>query len=283
MRFVVLSVFSFFVLLSCKEERKKTNEILLQLDLKVGQKFSTQMTIEQSMEADVNGVFSLIDQSLEFNWQSEIVKDSSKNYWIQQQYQKIYLSQNQSDDEKEEAMVINTDELKSIGTTTDLEKYYLQLTQHAYLTQMNERGQEISSTLDSLNHKIGGEQFTSPFQSMFQYGVFFPDYLLKEKDVWFKEISIKNEKIVVTGNIRYQLETWDDDVVYIQMRSQLKGRHVGFDLGGQIDVEKTGLITIYRNSGWIKEANIEQSVKWLDINANENRLLGQINILSEKL
>lgn len=282
MRYTLLFLITFFSLVACKEEVKKTDEILLQLNLKEGDQFASKMTIEQSMEADVNGLFSLIDQTLEFNWTSEVIKDSSKYYTIQHQYQKVYLSQNQSDDEKEEAMVIDTDELKTMLPTSELEKYYDQLTKFSFLTVMNQEGQEISSTLDSLNKKIGGEQFTSPFQSMFQYGVYFPDYVLKEKDVWYKEISIKNAQIVVTGNIRYQLETWDDEVVYIQMRSQLKGRHVGFDVGGQIDVEKNGLITVYRQSGWIKEANLEQIVKWLDINSNENRLLGQIHIVSEK-
>lgn len=262
---------------------KKKDEIYLRLNISEGQKYSSQMTIEQSMEADVNGIFTLIDQILEFHWDTEMLKDSADLFVLQHQYQKIYLSQSESNDSTEQTMVIDTDELDvEESYHTELEKYYFQLTQHFYQTFLDKSGQEIYSDLDSLNKKIGGEQFTSPFQSMFQYGVFFPDYVLKEKDVWYKEISIKNEKIVVSGNIRYQLQTWDDDVVYIQMKSHLKGRHVGFEIGGQIDVEKSGLFTLDIKTGWIQKADIEQSVKWLDINSNENRLIGEIHITSEK-
>lgn len=232
------------------------------------------------MEADINGVFSLIDQNIEFRLLSEIVKDSSGLYKITNQYQKLHFSQSQTDDEQEDLMVIDTDEMQSDGHGTELEKYYYQLIQSTFLTYMDKNGQEVLSELDEMNKRIGGEKFTSPFQKMFQYGVFFPDYLLGKKDVWHKEISLKNDQIVVTGNTRYQLETWDKELVYIQMRSQLKGRHVGFDVGGQIDVEKSGVIVLYRATGWIKEATIDQSIKWLDINTNENRLLGQIKIKS---
>lgn len=269
-------VFSFS---SCKEEKKNQDEILLKLQLKEGQSYVTEMNITQSMEADVNGVFSLIDQEIDFQLLSGVLKDSGGLYKVNNQYQRIQLSQSQSDDEKEDLMLINTAE-ELLGEGSDLEKYYYKLVKQSFLTYMDKNGQEVSSELDEMNKRIGGAKFTSPFQKMFQYGVFFPDYQLEEKDVWHKEISMKDSQIVVTGNTRYQLETWDDDLVYIQMRSNLKGRHIGFDVGGQIDVEKSGVFILYRKNGWIKEATIDQSVKWLDANANENRLLGQIKIKS---
>ncbi len=274
--FVSAIVFSFS---ACKEEKKNQNEILLKLQLKEGQSYVTEMSITQSMEADVNGVFSLIDQEIDFQLLSDVLKDSSGLYKVNNQYQRIQLNQSQSDDEKEDLMLINTGE-ELLGEGTELEKYYYQLVKQSFLTYMDKNGQEVSSGLDEMNKRIGGAKFTSPFQKMFQYGVFFPDYQLEEKDVWHKEISIKDSQIVVTGNTRYQLETWDDELVYIQMTSNLKGRHIGFDVGGQIDVEKSGVFILYRKNGWIKEATIDQSVKWLDVNANENRLLGQIKIKS---
>lgn len=269
-----------FFFWSCKEKRTSPDEILLELKLKEGQKYITEMEISQSMEADVNGVFSLIDQSIEFKLSSEVVKDSSELYKISNQYRRLYFSQSQSDDEKEDLMTIDTDGMQSETLETELEKYYYELIQNAFLTYMDKNGLEVSSELDEMNKRIGGDKFTSPFQKMFQYGVFFPDYILERKDVWHKEVSLKNDQIVVTGNTRYQLETWDKELVYIQMRSQLKGRHIGFDVNGQIDVEKSGIIILYRATGWIKEATIDQSIKWLDINTNENRLLGQIKIKS---
>lgn len=280
MRIVFCIVAAVVFLGSCKEKRASQDEILLELKLREGQKYITEMEISQSMEADVNGIFSLIDQNIEFRLISEIVKDSSGLYKISNQYKKLYFSQSQTDDEKEDLMVIDTDEMQSETQKTELERYYYELIHHAFLTYMDKNGQEVMSELDEINKKIGGEKFTSPFQKMFQYGVFFPDYVLEKKDVWHKEVSLKNEQIIVTGNTRYQLETWDKELVYIQMRSQLKGRHVGFDVGGQIDVEKSGVIVLYRSTGWVKEATIDQSIKWLDINTNENRLLGQIKIKS---
>lgn len=268
-------------MISCKEKEVKTDEIILQLDVQKGQKWLSKMSVSQSMEADVNGVFSLIDQNIDFEWMTDMVRDSADIFIFNNQYQKIILTQSQSDDEKEDLMVIDTDELSRTQTfNSELEKYYYQLTKFAYQSQMNRRGEEIKSDLDNLNKMIGGHQFTSPFQSMFQYGVFFPDYALKEKDVWYKEVYFNNEQILISGNVRYQLQTWDDEVAYIQIRSLLKGRHTGFDVEGQIDVEKTGIITIDRSSGWMMAADLEQSVKWLDINSNENRLLGQIKISS---
>lgn len=269
-------VFSFS---ACKEEKKSKDEILLKLQLKEGQSYVTEMNITQSMEADVNGVFSLIDQEIDFQLLYGVLKDSAGLYKINNQYQRILLHQSQSDDEKEDLMVINTGE-ELLGDGSELEKYYYRLVKQSFLTYMDKNGQEVSSELDEMNKRIGGAKFTSPFQKMFQYGVFFPDYQLEEKDVWHKEVSVKDSQIVVTGNTRYQLETWDDDLVYIQMRSNLKGRHIGFDVGGQIDVEKSGVFILYRKNGWIKEATIDQSVKWLDANANENRLLGQVKIKS---
>jgi hypothetical protein len=278
-KFIYVSLLFFLILSSCKEKSTSVDEIILKFQPSKGQKYITEMQISQSMEADINGAFSLIDQNLEFKIQSDILKDSSGFFKIENQYLKLKMSQSQSNEENEDVQSIDTDDPKE-GSSSELENYYYLLKFSKYQTMLDSRGQEISSNLDEVNKKIGGQKFSSPFQKMFQYGVFFPDYALKEKEVWYNEISIRDSQIVITGNTRYQLETWDDELVYINILSRLKGRYVGFNNGGQMDIEKTGTIIIYRNTGWTKDAKIEQKISWLDATTNENKLLGNIQIQS---
>lgn len=278
-KFIYVSLLFFLILSSCKEKSTSVDEIILKFQPSKGQKYITEMQISQSMEADINGAFSLIDQNLEFKIQSNILKDSSGFFKIENQYLKLKMSQSQSNEENEEVQSIDTDDPKE-GSSSELENYYYRLKSSKYQTMLDSSGQEISSNLDEVNKKIGGQKFSSPFQKMFQYGVFFPDYALKEKEVWYNEISIRDSQIVITGNTRYQLETWDDELVYINVLSRLKGRYVGFNNGGQMDIEKTGTIIIYRNTGWTKDAKIEQKISWLDATTNENKLLGNIQIQS---
>jgi hypothetical protein len=278
-KFIYVSLLFFLILSSCKEKSTSVDEIILKFQPSKGQKYITEMQISQSMEADINGAFSLIDQNLEFKIQSDILKDSSGFFKIENQYLKLKMSQSQSNEENEDVQSIDTDDPKE-GSSSELENYYYQLKSSKYQTMLDSRGQEISSNLDEVNKKIGGQKFSSPFQKMFQYGVFFPDYPLKEKEVWYNEVSIRDSQIVITGNTRYQLETWDDELVYINVLSRLKGRYVGFNNGGQMDIEKTGTIIIYRNTGWTKDAKIEQKISWLDATTNENKLLGNIQIQS---
>lgn len=255
------------------------DEIILKFEPSVGQEYVTDMQINQSMEADVNGVFTLIDQNFEFKLLSIILQDSSGFFKIKNQYLGLKMNQSQSDEEQEEIQSIDTDEEKW-GSGTELENYYYLLKSSIYQTILDSSGQEISSDLEELNKKIGGQKFSSPFQKMFQYGVFFPDYPLKEKDVWYNEIAIRDSLIVITGNTRYQLETWDDELVYINISSRLKGRYVGFGNSGQMDVEKNGNIIIYKKTGWTKDAKIEQKISWIDDQTNENKLIGDIQIQS---
>jgi hypothetical protein len=278
-KFIYVSLLFFLILSSCKEKSTSVDEIILKFQPSKGQKYITEMQISQSMEADINGAFSLIDQNLEFKIQSDILKDSSGFFKIENQYLKLKMSQSQSNEENEDVQSIDTDDPKE-GSSSELENYYYLLKSSKYQTMLDSRGQEISSNLDEVNKKIGGQKFSSPFQKMFQYGVFFPDYALKEKEVWYNEVSIRDSQIVITGNTRYQLETWDDELVYINILSRLKGRYVGFNNGGQMDIEKTGTIIIYRNTGWTKDAKIEQKISWLDATTNENKLLGNIQIQS---
>lgn len=278
-RLLFISFLFFLLVSSCKENSISKDEIILKFHPSKGQEFITEMQINQSMEADINGTFSLIDQNLEFKIQSNIIQDSAGFFKIENQYLSLKMSQSQSNDENEDVQSIDTDETKE-ESSNELENYYYLLKSTTYQTILDSSGQEISSNLDEINKKIGGEKFSSPFQKMFQYGVFFPDYALKEKEVWYNEVSIRDSQIVITGNTRYQLETWDDELVYINISSRLKGRYVGFNKGGQMDIEKTGTIVIYRNTGWSKEAKIEQKISWLDANTNENKLLGNIQIQS---
>lgn len=267
---------------SCREVKKPNDQIFLKLQLLQGQKFQTAINMTQSMEADVNGVFSLIDQEISFELLAEVEKDSSGIYFISNTYQKLQLHQSQSDEENQEITSIDTDEDNS-NFQNALEKYYYQLKNKNFHTQMNTKGQEIYSDLNVLTQSLGGQQFTSPFQKMFEYGVTFPDYSLKAKDVWYNEISVNDSVIVISGNVRYQLETWDNESIYIRMKAHLKGRYVGFNLGSQIFVDKEGTIELYKNTGWLKKASVEQIVSWIDDNTNENKLIGDIEITSQAI
>lgn len=278
-KFLFLSFSLLLIFSACKEREAPIDEIILRFQPEKGQKFITEMQINQSMEADVNGAFTLIDQTLEFKLLSKILQDSSGFFKIENQYLRLVMSQSQSDEENEDIQSIDTDD-EQWGSSTELEKYYYLLKSSFYETVINSSGKEISSNLDEVNKKIGGQKFSSPFQKMFQYGVFFPDYALKEKDVWYNEVSIRDSQVVITGNTRYKIETWDDELVYINISSRLKGRYVGFNNGGQMDVEKTGNIVIYRKTGWTKDAKIEQKISWIDNQTNENKLIGDIQIQS---
>lgn len=278
-KFLFLSFSLLLIFSACKEREAPIDEIILRFQPEKGQKFITEMQINQSMEADVNGAFTLIDQTLEFKLLSKILQDSSGFFKIENQYLRLVMSQSQSDEENEDIQSIDTDD-EQWGSSTELEKYYYLLKSSFYETVINSSGKEISSNLDEVNKKIGGQKFSSPFQKMFQYGVFFPDYALKEKDVWYNEVSIRDSQVVITGNTRYKIETWDDELVYINISSRLKGRYVGFNNGGQMDVEKTGNIVIYRKTGWTKDAKIEQKISWIDDQTNENKLIGDIQIQS---
>lgn len=278
-KFLFLSFSLILIFSACKEREAPIDEIILRFQPEKGQKFITEMQINQSMEADVNGAFTLIDQTLEFKLLSKILQDSSGFFKIENQYLRLVMSQSQSDEENEDIQSIDTDD-EQWGSSTELEKYYYLLKSSFYETVINSSGKEISSNLDEVNKKIGGQKFSSPFQKMFQYGVFFPDYALKEKDVWYNEVSIRDSQVVITGNTRYKIETWDEELVYINISSRLKGRYVGFNNGGQMDVEKTGNIVIYRKTGWTKDAKIEQKISWIDDQTNENKLIGDIQIQS---
>ncbi|MCO5230981.1 MAG: hypothetical protein M9958_07470 [Chitinophagales bacterium] len=264
---------------ACKEKTVKNDEIELKLNLDSNQVFITQMEINQSMETEVNGLMSLIDQVFEFSLSSQVIKGSSDLYVISNTYQKLKVHQTQSEEENEDIVFIDTDE--NFPPETSLEKYYYQLKGKSYTTVLSIRGDEISSGLLELNRSLGAEQFNSPFQKIFQYGVYMPDYPLSEKDIWYKEIAFKDSAVNIFGNIKYQIETWDDDAIYLSTHSSIKGRYNQFDQGGQINVEQDGKIVLYRKSCWMKEAIIQQKINWLDDNARENNMIGEIKISSQ--
>ncbi|MCO5234067.1 MAG: hypothetical protein LC105_05650 [Chitinophagales bacterium] len=276
--------FSFFICIclifaSCKERKEHSDEIELKLKLDSNQEFITQMEINQSMESEDNGVISLIDQLFEFRLSSKVLKDSSDLYLISNTYQQLKIHQTQSEEDNEEVVFIDTDE--NYPPETELEKYYYQLKGKSYLTTINYLGDEISSSLLELNKSIGAEKFNSPFQKIFQYGVYMPEFPLKEKDVWFKEISFKDSLVSVSGNIQYQLDTWDDQAIYLSIHSLLKGRYNQFIQGEQIKLEQEGSIVLYRKSCWMKEANIHQKIFWIDENSKESNMIGDVKISSQ--
>lgn len=278
-RFLYFLLSSSLLFVACKEKTVKNDEIELKLNLDSNQVFITQMEINQSMETEVNGLMSLIDQVFEFSLSSQVIKDSSDLYVISNTYQKLKVHQTQSEEENEDIVFIDTDE--NFPPETSLEKYYYQLKGKSYTTVLSIRGDEISSGLLELNRSLGAEQFNSPFQKIFQYGVYMPDYPLSEKDIWYKEIAFKDSAVNIFGNIKYQIETWDDDAIYLSTHSSIKGRYNQFDQGGQINVEQDGKIVLYRKSCWMKEAIIQQKINWLDDNARENNMIGEIKISSQ--
>jgi|GEM_PF-5753818 len=270
-------------LCACKVREEKNDELYLELRLKEGETYAMTMEMEQSMEADVNSELLLIDQYFNFDILTTIIKDSAGQYVTDNRYQRIVMNQSMAGEHDTTNFSIDTDDLEyAESPSNNLLKYYGNLVTLSYQTRLEKNGTELYNNIEIINEEAGGKEFTSPFQKMFSYGVVFPGYVLKENDSWVREVSVRDTGIIVQGSIRYQLETWDDEVVIIQLKSRLKGRQAGVIGGGQVELEQSGTMQLYRKSGWLKQADLEQSIRWVDNPAQENRLFGTVSIRSER-
>ena len=263
----------------------------------MNQVFDSQMIVEQNMQDESDSGLSLIDQSFRIQSTSKVIKDSNATYTLENQYVRIKITQVQSTESNGEdtgdiSDLTDLNETKQseilIDTKTnirkyhsDFEKYNYQLIGKPYYTTIIKNGFQKSSTLNDLVHHLHGDAYVSPFQDMYELNLFFPDYYLKKGDVWHKEISIESQGKSIQGNIRFQLESWNDSSIYILMKSTLTGRLEDFSVGNQVSVEKKGTIVLDRKTCWVIKAHIEQKTTWPSELSGDKDLIGTVQITNK--
>ncbi|MCO5248318.1 MAG: DUF6263 family protein [Chitinophagales bacterium] len=284
MRRLLFVLFSLLLFASCKGRDKTDKGLFLELNLHSGQKFETQISINQGMESSDDESMYVTEQNLEFHLLSEIVQDSSNVYSIKNQYKRFQLFQSVLKDENEDIVSIDTKNFQSIGDCqNDFERFYYQMTKDSFISKVRKNYDEIENGLDVLIKNAKGDKFTSPYQLLFSYFIYYPDYYVDDKEEWLKEINITQNKVHITGNIKYQLQTWNDENVYIKMSANLNAKENTLDFSKKTDVQQMGLITVSRKTFWLKEMDIEQNVTWYNEDGDSYQLSGNVKIKSKEL
>lgn len=267
---------------SCRvEEEVKEEGLFLSLNLSTNDSFQTTVDLIQSLETVTEYGVQIVEQNIITELHSIVIKDSSGHYSIDNQYNRIRFYQNVSNEEKEDIINIDTREPKG-NTDDELERLYYNLTEHSFESVVNSNGEEISNGYYNLLKTIQGGKFSSPFQKLLNYSIFFPDYELFEGETWNKEVYLKEDELSITGDTKYTLENWDSTFAYIKVKSHLNGRYLFFSEAMQVEVEKSGSLIVERTSGLIQEGVIEQKIKWHDHDINENRFIGTVKFSVKK-
>jgi hypothetical protein len=124
-----------------------------------------------------------------------------------------------------------------------------------------------------VNLAAGGKQYSSPYQHLFTYGVIYPGFRLQEKDTWEKEVSYRDSTVSIEGMLHYTLEACDGEKALISMKGKFKSTGKGLNAATKMVLEQSGQIWIYMDSGWIKDAEITQTIRY---NQPESTLNEQI-------
>lgn len=267
-----------FVLMfsSCKEETVKEDHIFLELNLSEGESYSLTMEMEQDLQASAGAEQAFVEQYFRFDIESEIeASEEARIYQLRNKYQRIVMQQRI---EYEEAEVINYLDTEDPSTAEISDKkllqYYLNLLEWPYQSRMDRQGNILFSDINEINEKAGGKEFSSPYQSLFTYGIIYPGYALDILDKWDKEINFRDSSISVTGLMNYQLEAFDEERALISISGRIKAVQKGMQASGKMELEQEGKIWVWIKSGWIKDADIQQKIKYIDAaNPSEPRVI----------
>jgi hypothetical protein len=270
------------VISSCKEKAVKEDHIFLELNLAEGEQYSLTMEMEQDLQADAGAEQVFVEQYFRFDIESTIeTSDEARIYQLSNKYRRIVMQQRIEYEETEVINYLDTDD-PSTAEISDkkLLTYYLNLLEWPYQSRMDRQGNILSSDINEINEKAGGKEFSSPYQSLFTYGIIYPGYALDLLDKWDKEINFRDSSVSVTGLMNYQLEAFDDERALISISGRIKAVQKGMQAAGKMELEQEGKIWIWIKSGWIKEADIQQKIKYIDAaNPSEPRIIeGNVKI-----
>jgi hypothetical protein len=267
---------------SCKEKAVKEDQIFLELNLSAGEKYFLTMEMEQDLQAGSGIEQAFVEQYFRFDIESTIeTSDEAHIYLLSNKYRRIVMQQRIEYEDAETINYVDTDD-PSAAEISDkkLFQYYLNLLEWPYQSRMDRQGNILFSDINEVNEKAGGKEFSSPYQSLFTYGIIYPGYALDILDKWDKEINFRDSSVSVTGLMNYQLEAFDEKRALISVSGRIKAVQKGMQAAGKMELEQDGKIWVWIKSGWIKEAEIQQKIKYIDAaNPSEPRIIeGSVKI-----
>jgi len=278
----ILFLFILPLISSCKEIVEKEGNIFLELQLAEGERYLLTMEMEQDLEIGSGAEQSFVEQYFRFDIESSIeTSEEERVYQLSNNYRRIVMQQRIEYEEHEIINYLDTDD-PSTAEISDkrLLKYYLNLLEWPYQSTMDRQGNILSSDINEVNEKAGGKEFSSPYQNLFTYGIIYPGYALDILDKWDKDINFRDSSISVTGLMNYQLEAFDDERALISVSGRIKAVQKGLQAAGKMELEQEGKIWVWIKSGWIKEADIKQKIKYIDAaSPSEPRIIeGKVKI-----
>jgi hypothetical protein len=253
------------LLFSCRKDSDKEEVCFPELNMAKGDRFSMKMEIEQDLESESNGAPIFIEQYFTFDILSEVdsVSADAQSYVLSNMYQRISMHQQITSETDTTVYFLDTDDPSYAEVpSARLLDYYKKLLQLPYTSLLDRQGNLQSTNLHDVNVTAGGQEYSSPYQHLFTYGVVFPGYKLKLHDIWEKEINYHDSTILIDGLLTYRLESFDKERALVSMSGKFRSAGKGMSSATKMTLEQSGEIWIYLNSGWISEANIEQKIQY---------------------
>lgn len=264
-----------FVLTACREKSADPEGYYLEMNLVRGDRFLMTLQMEQDLESELNGEPAFVEQFFNFDILTEIDSTQDGNHFTTlNRYQRIQMQQQISRETDTTMYYLDTDEPQTAYLPTSaLLNYYLKLIELPYKSVIDRMGNVISTDLHQVNVAAGGKQYSSPYQHLFTYGVIYPGFRLEEKDSWEKEVSYRDSTVSIEGMLNYTLEACDGEKALVSMKGRFKSTGKGLNAASKMVLEQSGQIWIYMDSGWIKDAEITQTIRY---NQPESTLNEQI-------
>jgi hypothetical protein len=274
---IAILIASTFIFLSCKEETSKTPEIFLSLQLEKGQKFM------QEMESSNVGDYILYGQKMniqqDYTSVIETIIDSVKenSFKTLNQYKHQKLGFKISRDGTVESYYFDTAKPDSGNLPNEkMRPYLIKLLKLPFSNSLNKNGKITQTNIWQVITNAGGIDFQEGNLSMFTIGVTYPEYALKKGEKWIIEINDKDSLGYAEGFYTYTLINWTATTATIGMSSEYK---YSFYEPTKIEnkrVNQNGTYVVFRNSGWIKSGNIEET----DITTTTNKDISEIIVKS---
>lgn len=258
------------LLTACREKSADQKGYFLEMNLAKGDRFLMTLQMEQDLESEMNGEPAFVEQFFNFDILTEIDSTQEGNHFTTlNRYQRIQMQQQISMETDTIMYYLDTDEPESAYLpSSSLLNYYLKLIELPYKSVIDRMGNVISTDLHEVNVAAGGKQYSSPYQHLFTYGVIYPGFRLEEKDTWEKEVSYRDSTVSIEGMLNYTLEVCDGEKALINMTGRFKSTGKGLDAASKMELEQSGQIWVYMDSGWIKDAEITQTIRYTQPESN---------------
>jgi hypothetical protein len=277
----------FALLLSCRDRERNSDKIFLELNLAEGERYSLQMEMEQDLDAGNDQGQAFVEQYFRFEIESFVQSaEDARSFQLSNFYRQIVMQQRIETEEDEVVIYIDTDDPENVDAGYEkLLAYYLKLLKIPYHSAMDRQGNILYSDLNEVNEQAGGKEYSSPYQQLFTYGIIYPGYEIDVLDKWEKEISIRDSLLSVTGMMSYQLEAYDEERALISLSGRIKATQKGMNVSGKMELEQLGKVWVWRHSGWIKEAEINQKIRYVspDQPSESKYIEGKVTIRGKQL